>query len=115
MTLSADTQAALSKLLGEPPGAKRTVVNTLDTQAVADALVRTINNRNIKGLPEPSIDPEAMLKTVKELKEGYETLLRSRGETADSAILVGDMVAILEALVPFIYSEMERIYGLTPV
>jgi hypothetical protein len=78
-------------------------------------ILKAIGAGSIGGLHEPSKDPESLLKTVKGLKEGYETLMRSRGDAGQSAIRVDDLVAILELLLPYIENGIAEKYGLTPV
>lgn len=50
--------------------------------------------RRPPGIPEPAMDPQSMLATIRALKEQVEILSGARGESLDSALRRSDMVAL---------------------
>tara|TARA_R110000851_G_scaffold265570_5_gene418080 strand:- start:1308 stop:1634 length:327 start_codon:yes stop_codon:yes gene_type:complete len=104
MTLSPAMQAALKKRLSV--ATEQVSAVRINNTTISDEILLVLVNRIWGAVPEPSEDFQ--LPTVKALKEGYETLVRSRGNVEDSAVLVSDLISVVELLIPYILNEVEQ-------
>ena len=104
MTLSPQLRNELKKALNRVPLGDRAP----EVLTVTDEIIELLRNRTWGGVPEPSI--ENLLPSVAALKEGYETLMRTRGNVEDSAVLVQDLITVVELLIPYIIDEVGKKY-----
>jgi hypothetical protein len=76
--------------------------------AITSEVLSSLRNTTWGGVPEPT--PDSLYPTVEALKEGYETLVRQRGEVESSAVLVQDLINVIELIVPYILDEVGKKY-----
>lgn len=54
------------------------------------------------GVPDPRAEVNALYRTVEALKQGYEQLVRSRGNPRDSAVLLGELDNFAEGIIEWV-------------
>jgi hypothetical protein len=97
-------------LTGTSPDIKeRAVANTI--QEKAGRAINDIKMEVGSGVPDPTADPEALYRTVRELKVRYEQLTRTRGDRGKSAVLVEELADLFEVVI----RELDKRYSQVPI